>query len=194
MSIAGENDTANGENLLAFIGQKLSMSKQEEPKCNNCIIMDSHYIATYQVLERVFGNYSPDVISFDVYDHYGVPAFSKYDTVLLFVSRRVDGTWKHEKYQYFALYRATDGQLYGCGDPYRGVPDPDRTVHARPIRFVEPVSHSLEGLDRQRIEQLYPAEYFERRGGRAHCVLGTSVNDLFKAKKETVLTARGIFK
>jgi hypothetical protein len=194
ISSAGENDTANGERLLAFIGQKLQLSKQEKPKCDNCIIFDSHYVATYKVLEKVHGNFSDDVITFDVYDHYGIPAFSKFDNVLLFISRRDNGTWEHEKYQYYDLYRSTDGQWYGCGDPYRSVRDARRTVHARPVQFVEPVSYPLDDLDQAQIERFYPAEYFEVREGRAYCLLGTSVNDLFQAKKETVLTARRIFK
>jgi len=35
---------------------------------------------------------------------------------------------------------------------------------------------------------------FDIRGGRAWCLKGTSVADLFEAKKQTVLAARGIFK
>jgi hypothetical protein len=56
------------------------------------------------------------------------------------------------------------------------------------------VSYPLDDLDQAQIERFYPAEYFEVREGRAYCLLGTSVNDLFQAKKETVLTARRIFK
>lgn len=185
VSAAGENDTANGERLLAFIGQKLRLSEQEAPKCNTCIILDSHYVATYRVLENVYGNYRDDVITFDVYDHYGTPAFSKYENVLLFVSRQANGTWTHEKYQFYDLYRGTDGQWYGCGDPYRNIRNARRTVHARPVQFAEPVSFPLGDLNQQQVERLYPAEYFEIREGRAHCLLGTSVNDLLQAKKET---------
>ncbi len=192
--MATENDTANGEHLLAFIGQKIRLSEEDPPKCDNCVIMDVYYVATYRVLETVHGSYRDDIITFDVYDHYGTPAFSSYDNVLLFVSRRADGTWRHEKYQFVDLYRATDGQWYGCGDPYGNVRPPRRTVHARPVQFAEPVSFPLGDLDPPEVEQHFPAEYFAIREGRAYCVLGTSVNDLFQAKKETVLTARGIFK
>jgi len=193
-STASENETANGENLVAFIGQKIGLIKQDEPKCSHCIIMDAHYVATYRVLETVFGNYRDPVITFDVFDHFGAPAFSNYDTVLLFVSRQASGRWIHEKYQFFDLYRGTDGQWYGCGDPYRNNREAKRTVHVRPVQFVEPVSYTLDALDQEQIERRYPADYFEIRDGRAYCLLGTSVNDLFQAKKETALTARGIFK
>ena len=194
LNTASESDTARGEHLLAFVGQKIRLSEQKTAKCSNCIVMDSHYVATYRVLNIVYGIYRDDVISFDVYDHYGAPGFSQFDTVLLFVSRQADGKWMHEKYQFFDLYRGTDGQWYGCGDPYGGMRVPHRKVHARPVRFVEPVSYPLAALDRAQIERYYPAKYFKIRDGRAFCVLGTSVKDLFQAKKETVLTARGIFK
>ena len=192
--LAGGASEGRGENLLAFVCQKISLTQQAPPRCDNCILMDAYYVAGYRVLETVFGEYRGGAIRFDVYDHYGAPAFSAYDTVLLFVSRQPDGSWKHEKYLFHPLHKGADGQWYGCGDPYAGTAHPHRTVQARPVQFAAPVSFPLDELSPNKIKRLYPAGYFEIRDGRAVCLLGTPVAELFEAKKQTVLTARGIFK
>jgi len=191
---AGEPGTGKGENLLVFVGQKIGLAEQKAPSCDNCIMLDSHYVAEYRILETVHGNYRGNTITFDVYDHYGAPAFSRFDTVLLYVSRRPDGSWVHEKYQFNDLYKGRDGEWYGCGDPYGSAPHPPRTVRAQAVEFATPVSYPLDGMSREKIERFYPAGYFEIRDGRAVCLLGTSVAGLFEAKKETVLAARGIFR
>lgn len=191
--LADEPRTARGENLVVFIGQKISLVAQAPRPCANCMIMYSHYLATYRVVEQVHGKALGESLTFDVYDHYGEPAFSRYETVLLFVSRLRDGSWQHERYLFNDLYKATDGQWYGCGDPYRSFRDPPRTVRAQPVRFPAPVSYPVDKIDPEDLEVYYPPGYFDIRDGRAYCLMGTSVNDLFTAKKETVLKARGIF-
>lgn len=193
-SVASEGNEGNGENLFAFIGEKISLDQQEPPACERCIIMDSYYVANYRILDTVFGNYRGNTIAFDVYDHYGEPRFSKSDTVLLFVLRRSDGSWGHVKYQFAALYPGTDGEWYGCGDPYGPSFKGQRTVQARPIQFAAPVSFPLTDMSAKEIKKRYPAEYFDVRDGHAWCTMGTSVADLFQATKETALTNYGIFK
>ncbi len=192
-SIAGAAEDGKGENLLVFVGQKIALTKQPPPRCDNCIIMDEHYLAHYRILDTVHGNYRGGTIDFEVYDHYGVPAFSKYDTVLLFVSRQPDGSWVHEKYQFYDLYKGIDGEWYGCGDPYGGRPPARPTVRAQALAFPSTVSYRLDGMSPERIARVYPAGYFEIREGRAYCLMGAPVQDLFEAKKQTVLKAHGIF-
>lgn len=193
-SAANEENGRKGENLLAFIGEKISLEQQEPPPCDRCIMMDSFYVADYRVLDTVFGNYRGNTITFDVYDHYGEPRFSNSDTVLLFVQRRADGSYLHVKYQFAALYRGTDGEWYGCGDPYGYSFKGQRTVQARPMQFSAPVSFPLTDMSAEEIKRRYPADYFEVRDGHALCTMGTSVADLFQAKKESALTDYGIFK
>jgi hypothetical protein len=159
IGVAGESDTQEGANLLAFIGHKISIEQVETPHCADCIVMDVHFVATYEIERMVFGDYRDRAITFDVYDHDGTPPFSQYDKVLLFVSRQPDGG----------------------------------AIHAKPVRFRHPVSYPLDGLPRAQVKRNYPAGYFEIRDGRAYCLRGTPVPELFQAKKETVLTARGIF-
>lgn len=193
-SVASEGNEGKGENLFAFIGEKISLDQQEPPACERCVIMDSYYVANYRILDTVFGNYRGNTIAFDVFDHYGEPRFSKSDTVLLFVQQQADGSWVHVKYQFAALYRGTDGEWYGCGDPYGPAFKGQRTVQARPIQFAAPVSFPLTDMSAGEIRKRYPAEYFEVRDGHAWCTMGTSVADLFQATKETALTNYGIFK
>jgi len=73
-------------NVYVFIGQKLKVDYEPEPYYCDVITMDSRFNAVYKILEQEFGHYNKDTISFTVFDHYGRPAFSKYQNVLLFVS------------------------------------------------------------------------------------------------------------
>ena len=59
----------NDDKLLVFIGKKISLEQQEPPSCDRCVVMDSHYVADYRILDTVFGNYRGNTIAFDVFDH-----------------------------------------------------------------------------------------------------------------------------
>ena len=67
--------------MLVFIGQKLEVNPLYDEKD----IMDGKFLAKYRILENICGDYSRDTISFIAYDHYGMPAFSKFENVMLFL-------------------------------------------------------------------------------------------------------------
>ena len=94
--------------LFVFVGEKIFV--QELPHNDNSI--DAKFKAKYKILQRVYGNFSKDTIEFEVYDHYGVPGFSHYKNVLLFVSE-YEGKYYHEKYQYFDVYQTNSGKWAG---------------------------------------------------------------------------------
>lgn len=176
--------------LLAFIGQKVSLTEHPLPPCDLCVLRNAHFVATYRILDTLHGNHRGSTITFDVYDHYGVPGFSKFDTVLLYLRQRQDGSWVHEKYQFNDLYKGVDDEWYGCGDPYARFPQVKRTVQSRPVEFAKPVSYNIAKALPDFVKSRYPAEYFDVRNGEAICKLGTSAADLLKAKLETSLAPR----
>ncbi len=122
----------------------------------------------------------------------GVPAFSKFNYVLLFVSN-YNGKFYHEKYQYFDVYKTKEGKWASCGDPYKFDEYHRKGLKAVRLEFNEPVSFDLSTLTDERIRKLYPKPYFIINNKKALCVMGAYVEDLFQVKKEGVLKARGIF-
>lgn len=116
-------------NLFAFVGKKISVIKfdpnaeQFGEKIYDSIsgdtiirksyIIDSGYRCKYKIIKNVFNNPKVDTIDFEAYDHYGIPAFSKHETVLLYVSKSSKGKYFHQKYQFDYVEKNTDGSYYG---------------------------------------------------------------------------------
>ncbi|WP_028979442.1 hypothetical protein [Sporocytophaga myxococcoides] len=196
------------DNLLVFIGEKIEVKySPEEEKLNvdtlikgidtifsRHISMDNMYIAKYKILRLVHGNFKRDTIEFTVFDHYGFPRFSKYQTVLLFVSYN-DGKLYHEKYQYYDLYLTPSGKWaspYSTNDYNHAYKD-SITVKPEKIQFKNEVSFPVSNLSNNEIKRWYPKPYFEIKNDRAIAVYGNYVEDLFKLKQQTILKARGIY-
>ncbi len=187
----------DGDGLIAFVGEKVEVTEvPPEPITDSSsggslvIIMDQHYRARYQVLEKLCGDFSGDVIEFDAYDHYGFPYFARYETVLLFVSRYGDH-YVHQKYQFHDVYKTRSGEWVGCGDPNLGE-RPGRRVDFRPVplEFDEPPVFSVAALTEVKITQIYPPEYYSRDGDRVTCKAGAPVEFLYTIKRNGVLKAR----
>lgn len=196
------------DSLIVFIGEKISVTytpteypvdtiikgKDTTYRKQFPVIMDNKYIAKYKILQLVHGTYQQDTIRFTVFDHYGIPAFSKCPTVLLFLSY-YNGELYHEKYQYFDLYMTSGGRWaspYPAGDynhPYKD----SITVKPEKIPFAKEVSFPLNGLTSKQVETMYPAPYYEIKDGKALAIYGNYADDLFKLKQQTILKARGIY-
>ena len=195
------------DSLLVFVGQIIDVKycpEKKEPvdtiiegkdtSYSISISMDGRYIAKYKILQLIHGTYKADTIEFTVFDHYGKPSFSKYKTVLLFVSIN-DGKLYHEKYQYFGLYLTKNGKWaspYPSSDynhPYKD----SITVRPEKIEFRSEVSFPLAKLTKEQIEIWYPTPYYEIRDGKAIAIYGNYIDDLFKLKQQTILKARGYY-
>lgn len=194
------------DSLLVFVGEKIEVKNLPETSTTDTLIngqdtvisvstsMDSRFIAKYKILQLLNGAFKHDTIQFIVYDHYGEPAFSKFTTVLLFVSYN-KGQLYHEKYQYFDLYLTTDNTWaspYSSADynhPYKN----DITVKPEKISFKDEVSFSVTNIATDVITTWYPKPYYTFKNGKAIAVYGNYVNDLFKLKQQTILKARGIY-
>jgi hypothetical protein len=184
-----------GVGLIAFVGRLVDLRPAGTAVApGQPMIVDQKFLAKYQVLHVICGAYGSPQIEFDVYDHYGTPAFAGFETVLLFVSR-LNGRLVHEKYVYEPVYETEDGTWAGCGDPYAlETWAPSEDVHAMPIRFKKEVSFPIANMTEEQIGEQYPPQYFTRRRDRVVCTAGTGIAELFKVKRSGVLTARGLFK
>ena len=189
---ASADDTSN--NLLVFVGERIEIKQVANTPPPAVIALDLKFEARYKVLTVIFGAYTGSEIDFAVFDHYGRPAFANYETVVLYVSR-YDGQLIHQKYQFNPVYRTADGRWAGCGDPYQHEPEVHRgPLRARPIDFRPEVAFSVSGLPSAEIKKRYPSEYFSRNGDVVKCTAGAYAEELFEAKRNGVLKARGVFK
>lgn len=139
------SETREAPQVIAFIGQKVFVREDDEQEgfkevinvetgeTENYILMDGRYEARYEILELVAGDYRQEFINFHAYDHYGLPAFSDYETVLLFV-HDAGGELVHDKYDYYPIYKDAVGGWATCGDPYEHIDQVD--FQKKPLRDI----------------------------------------------------------
>ena len=154
----------NQVNLYAFVGKKISViefnpnAEQNNVKIYDSInkdtiirksyIMDNAYRCKYLIVKNVFNNPKIDTIDFVAYDHYGNPAFTKFDTVLIYVSKSTkENYYYHQKYQFDYLEKNSEEKFYGY--TY------DRKESKKQIRFVNKKIASLEDLFMKRKREVF---------------------------------------
>ncbi|ALN82178.1 hypothetical protein LA76x_4062 [Lysobacter antibioticus] len=187
-------EAAAQENLIVFVGEKLSVEQFEPVREKNVILMDAVFKARYRVEQLVYGEYDGETIEFEAYDHYGVPPFSGFPHALLFVSR--DGNrFYHQKYQFYPVFHTASGAWFGCGPVGESdLRDREGIAEAKPMPWSSDAYHPLKpewsSKDRRK---LFAREHFRIDGDKAYCLTGSPVDELFEVKKRTVLKARGMF-
>lgn len=192
------------DSLIVFVGEKISVVDFPDSTYLDTLVTegdtivtihtaeDARFIATYKVIQLINGNYIQDTISFIVYDHYGRPAFSKFQNVLLFV-RQIEGKYYHVKYQYFEVYRTKNNRW---ASPYNSFeydhPNSHTfTVKAEQIQFVDEISNEISGMSKKQIRTIYPKPYYRIEKNKAISVYGNYIEELFLIKQQGVLKARG---
>ena len=189
----------NPDMLYVFVGQKLSIKKlprQPDPP-GQIIHSYENYQAKYQVVQKVYGSCSDETIEVGVNDHYGVPAFSKSKYALLFVFKH-NGKFHHVRYQYFDVYKTTNGRWASCGDPFyfdEKYKDSVKTpIPVVKLEFSKPVTFKINpSRDSATIKEAFPEPYFKVEGQTATGLMGSYVEDLFIMKKEGILRQLGYF-
>lgn len=185
-----ENEKKN--RLFVFIGEKIEVTALTHKPGH----FDNGFKAKYKVLVPVYGYYAGDTVEFEAYDHYGTPAFSKYKNVMLFLSEE-KGKYYHEKYQYFDVYKTKDGRWASpyAEDDYEHSYNNDIAVRPEKIEFATEVSYPLKIKNSQghQVVLSYPEPYFKTTGDKAVAVYGNYTEELFRLKKEGILTARELF-
>jgi hypothetical protein len=194
------------DSLIVFVGQKISVTYKEEIVPNDTTIengdtlisvttsMDSRFVCKYKILKTINGFYKGDTIEFRAYDHYGTPAFSKHDTVMLFVSAEGKGFY-HQKYLYFNLYLTQDGR-WASSYPAQIYNHPFKkqfTVRPEKIKFKNEVSYSVKDLTTEDIKTFYPKPYYQIKDGKAIAIYGNYIEQLFLLEQQSYLKARGIY-
>jgi len=65
------------DSLYVFVGKKIEVAGFKQKLDSNEIAFDAAFKAKYKIVQNLYGNYNKDTIEFEVYDHYGKPAFSQ---------------------------------------------------------------------------------------------------------------------
>ncbi|MBS1734093.1 MAG: hypothetical protein JST02_12425 [Bacteroidetes bacterium] len=186
----GVNDS---NRLFVFVGQKIWVDALPSRTTD----FDNGFKAKYLVLEKVFGNFPSDTIEFIAYDHYGIPAFSKYQNVLLYLSAN-SGTYYQQKYIYNDVYKTKDGRWAGsyAGDDYEHEYNKHTKIKPIIIQFTQKVAYpkKVTDDDGKQFTLTFPKPYFKTVGDSAYAIYGNYIDDLFKLKRDGYLTARNIFK
>ena len=187
---ASKVDNLKKNSLFVFVGEKIEINSLPQKEG----AFDVAFLAKYKILEKVYGDYSKDIIEFEVYDHYGEPRFSKYRYVLLFVSA-YKGKFYHEKYQYFDVYKTEDGKWASpySSDDYRHEYNKATSIKPVKIEFAEDVFYDVSKMNRTTIKEWYPAPYYQVNQGKAKAIYGNYILELFKLKRNGVLKARELF-
>lgn len=182
------------DSLYVFVGKKIEVVGFEQRHDSDEILFGRAFKAKYQVIQSLYGSYSKDTIEFEVYDHYGKPAFSQYDYVLLFVSK-INGKHYHEKYQYFDVYKTKNGR-WASGFKARDYGHSYNTsTNVKPeiIDFVDEISYDIRSRNKDEIKLIFPAPFYKIEDDKAIVIWGNYVEELFELKKAGILKARGIF-
>jgi hypothetical protein len=182
----------NSDSLIVIVAEKISVAEFRQEPVKGRVIMDQSFHAKYKVIQRLHGTLEKDTCEFVAYDHYGQPAFSNYQFVLLFLIYN-NGKLYHEKYQYFDVYQTVEGRWASCGDPYKFDDAHRGKIKPVALDFTKPVSFDLNTLTKEQVKSLYPTPYYTIKNGQAYCRMGAYVETLFQIKREGVLKARGYF-
>jgi len=200
-------------NLFAFIGEKISI-EEFDPNENNKVTkieidtitgdtswvvttsycMDRAFNAKYKVVEPFFNKLPGDTVTFTVYDHYGRPDFENYNNVILYISKYDDGvTFYHQKYQFDPVYKDKKGTWTGIF-VFRGVMDLRDNSKAKYFKIKTRIfDEDISNYDKQYIEIAFPKPYYKIRNNIATPVLGATVEELFRLKKEGVFKSSNLF-
>lgn len=184
-----ENERNN--RLLVFVGEKIEITPVPLKPGN----FDAGLKAKYKVILNVYGEYNNDVIEFEAYDHYDAFPFLDYKNVLLYISEK-EGKFYQEKYMYDPVFKTKNGRWAG---PYSS--DYDHSYNENTAVKIEQMDFGSDAvLPTKRTDKYgkemtfsYKEPYFKTVGDSAWIVYGNYVEDLFRLKKEGVLTARELF-
>lgn len=199
-------------NLFAFIGEKISI-EEFDPNSDNKVKhieidtitgdtswvvtttynMDRAFNAKYRILKPIFNKLPGDTVTFTVYDHYGMPDFANYNQVILYISKDDIGKFYHQKYQFDPVYKDKNGIWTGIF-VFRSIMDFRDNSKAKYFKIKTRLfDEDISNYDDQYIEISFPKPFYKVKNNIARPVLGTTIQELFRLKKEGVFKSRSLF-
>jgi len=183
---------ATMDRMTVFVGEKLAVERFTPDLAPNEMLLDAAFHAKYRVLQTVQSDDPGEVIEFTVYDHYGEPAFGRFQHVLLFVNRTDDGYF-HAKYQFYPVFLTRGGMWAGCGPVGKYDAEQRRGIAtAKPMDFGPDAYFPLDSEKTPAENRRdYPPQHFRIEGARAYCLTGSRLQELIEIKRRTVFQDAG---
>lgn len=172
--VQGHDNRADAE-VLAFVGERVSVRPTEVALAPGEILMDAAFTAEYRVRDVLHGRYGGESIRFLVFDHYGEPAFARHrGPVVLFLRPASDGGWVQVKYQYIPLFDTRDHGLAACAaSPQVAAAAPVEPVDAPTLmRFGAETAEVFAGRRDEIRSGAIPPQMYTREGRGLRCRLG----------------------
>jgi len=187
-------NNSKSSNLYVFIAEKIEIKHViVTPTKKGVFLMDSKFKAKYKVIKNIHNIINGKVVEFIAYDHYGIPAFSKYKYVLLYLIKE-DGKFYHSKYQYSPLFKTKNNKWASFySSDYSHPYNCNTKIKPVKINFKENLSIDITKYSKEIIKRFYPKPYFKIKGNKAYPKYGNYIKELFQLKKDGVLKARGYF-
>jgi hypothetical protein len=172
--------------LLVFVGKKIEVSTDTSGNfsLSKDRIGPPLYLAVYQVLQLVRGNFEMDTVSFYISGGFSPPEDTNYENALFFLCQTFDG--------YYCLdcvdvYKTEDSQWAGryASEKYGVKIGFNEAVSVQPqrISFEKELSFDLSACSDEYIEDHYPSAYYCVEKNRAVALYGNYLDDLLKLKK-----------
>ena len=147
-----------------------------------CINMDEAFTARYSVQTVLEGQYHQDEISFEAYDHYGTPEFSRYDIAMIFLEKH-NGQWYHQKYTWARVYPTVDGGYADCSELWIDNESAEFLQHLKPVTFAEPVVFDVNHVNDDLKIKYSNSSIYSVNNGVATCLKGYFAQDMLNDQR-----------
>lgn len=180
-----ENDVRGEEEFFVFVGEKIELKE----------LAFGGFLCTYKILQKICGKYERDTIEFVEYDSLGIPSFTKYKNVLLYVSKYSDGHQEYFLHQYNDLYLTKDQSWASPYSPRNYDLIDSSLPRVKPVKleFEHEVSFDISGKSKEFIIERFPEPYYRIAGNKAFAEYGNYIPELFHLKKQGVFKKRWLF-
>lgn len=202
MDFYEENEKVN---LFAFVGEIISIEefdpnapKEEKIEIDSITgekfirksyVMDKGFKLKYKVLKNLYNNLKTDTIEFLAYDHYGIPSFSEFKNVILYISKnQKDNNYFHQKYEYNEFHKSKNNEWIGLLN-FGSVSRIEEALklNLKKVRLKSDANVDLKGFSKRGTELLYPKPFYKIKGDIAVPILGFSIRDLIEYKVKSIL-------
>ena len=133
------------------------------------------------------------------HDHYGFPPFLRLEYALLYLHDDSGRDYRAVRYVHNDIYETTNGRWAGIYEiEYLGSYNAGTRIKPEKIAFKKRVAYPIsiichDGMIRC-FERLFPSPYFNIENDSAIVVYGNYIEELFKLKRQGVLSYYGFFK
>lgn len=192
-------------NLFAFVGEIISIEefdpnapKEEKIEIDSITgekiirksyVMDRAFKLKYKVIKNLYNDLKTHTIEFLAYDHYGIPNFSEFKNVILYISKSQKGDYYfHQKYQYNEFHKSKNNEWIGLLN-FGSVSRIEEALklNLKKVKLNSDASVDLKGFSKRGIELLYPKPFYKIKKNVAIPILGFSIKDLIEYKVKSIL-------